>query len=96
MAPLDVVQAEAEAATRRQALAQAEATAQTAELTLKRLIVNGTDDPLWRAQHHAGRSPDVPRPSRSTSKRAVRKAPREADATSSSRAQDRSRATTSR
>ncbi|MBI2189358.1 MAG: TolC family protein [Acidobacteria bacterium] len=49
MAPLDVVQAEAEAATRRQALAQAEATWRTAELALKRLIVSGTDDPLWRA-----------------------------------------------
>ena len=50
MAPLDVVQAEAEAATRRQALAQAEATMQTAELTLKRLIVNGTEDELWRSK----------------------------------------------
>jgi len=49
MAPLDVVQAQAEAATRRQAVAQAEATWRTAELGLKRLIVNGTDDPLWRA-----------------------------------------------
>jgi outer membrane protein TolC len=49
MAPLDIVQAEAEAATRRQALAQAEATWRTAELSLKRLIVNGTDDPLWHA-----------------------------------------------
>jgi outer membrane protein TolC len=49
MAPLDVVQAEAEAATRRQALAQAEATMQTAELALKRLIVGGTEDPMWRA-----------------------------------------------
>jgi outer membrane protein TolC len=49
MAPLDVVQAQAEAATRRQAVAQAEATWRTAELSLKRLIVNGTDDPLWRA-----------------------------------------------
>ncbi len=49
MAPLDVVQAQAEAATRRQALAQAEATWRTSELALKRLIVNGTDDPLWRA-----------------------------------------------
>jgi outer membrane protein TolC len=49
MAPLDVVQSEAEAATRRQALAQAEAAKSTAELSLKRLIVNGTDDPLWRA-----------------------------------------------
>ncbi len=50
MAPLDVVQAEAEAATRRQGLAQAEATLGTSELTLKRLIVSGTDDPLWRAR----------------------------------------------
>jgi outer membrane protein len=49
MAPLDVVQAEAEAATRNQALAQAEATMRTAELSLKRLIVNGTEDPLWRS-----------------------------------------------
>ncbi|HET9359437.1 MAG TPA: TolC family protein [Vicinamibacterales bacterium] len=50
MAPLDVVQAEAEAATRRQTLAQAEATMQTAEIALKRLIVNGTEDDLWRAK----------------------------------------------
>lgn len=50
MAPLDVVQAEAEAATRRQGLAQAEATMQTAEITLKRLIVSGTEDELWRAK----------------------------------------------
>jgi outer membrane protein TolC len=49
MAPLDVVQSEAEAATRRQALAQAEAAKSTAELSLKRLIVSGTDDPLWRS-----------------------------------------------
>jgi outer membrane protein len=49
MAPLDVVQAQAEVATRRQAVAQAEATWRTAELALKRLIVNGTDDPLWRS-----------------------------------------------
>jgi outer membrane protein TolC len=50
MAPLDIVQAEAEAATRRGALTQAEATMQTAELVLKRLIVSGTDDPVWRAR----------------------------------------------
>lgn len=49
MAPLDVVQAEAEVATRRQTVAQAEASWRTSELALKRLIVNGTDDPLWRA-----------------------------------------------
>ncbi|MFA5911116.1 MAG: TolC family protein [Vicinamibacterales bacterium] len=48
LAPLDIVQAQAEAATRRQNLAAAEAAAQTAELTLKRYLVSGTDDPLWR------------------------------------------------
>lgn len=48
LAPLDIVQAQAEAATRRQNLAAAEATAQTAELALKRYLVSGTDDPLWR------------------------------------------------
>ena len=48
LAPLDIVQAQAEAATRRQNLAAAEATLQTAELALKRYIVSGTDDPMWR------------------------------------------------
>jgi outer membrane protein TolC len=50
LAPLDVVQAQAEEATRRQALAQAEAQSRTAELALKRLIVSGTDDPLWNSE----------------------------------------------
>jgi outer membrane protein len=50
MAPIDVVEAEAEAASRRQVLAQVEATAQTTELALKRLIVEGTQDPLWSAR----------------------------------------------
>jgi outer membrane protein TolC len=49
LAPLDVVQAEAEEATRRQALVQAQGTQRTAELVLKRLIVNGADDPYWTA-----------------------------------------------
>jgi outer membrane protein TolC len=48
LAPLDIVQAQAEAATRRQNLATAEAAASTAELALKRYLVSGTDDPLWR------------------------------------------------
>ena len=48
LAPLDIVQAQAEAATRRQNLAAAEAAASTAELALKRYIVSGTDDPLWQ------------------------------------------------
>jgi outer membrane protein TolC len=47
LAPLDVVQAQAEAANRRQFVAQADAQWRTA--ALKRLIVNGTDDPLWSA-----------------------------------------------
>ena len=49
LAPLDVVQAQAEEATRLQAVAQAEAQQRTSELALKRLIVSGTDDPLWNA-----------------------------------------------
>jgi len=47
MAPIDIVQAQAEEATRRQTLAQARATHRTAELVLKRLIVSGTEDALW-------------------------------------------------
>lgn len=50
MAPIDVVEAQAEAAARRQVLAQVEATAQITELALKRLIVEGTQDPLWGAR----------------------------------------------
>jgi outer membrane protein TolC len=49
LAPLDVVQAQAEQATRRQAVATTQAAVRTAELALKRLIVNGTDDPFWVA-----------------------------------------------
>jgi len=49
MAPIDVVQAQSEQATRRQALVAAESTRRTAELTLKRLIVAGTADPNWTA-----------------------------------------------
>ncbi len=49
LAPLDVVQAQAEQANRRQAVAQTTAATRTAELALKRLIVTGTEDPLWVA-----------------------------------------------
>jgi outer membrane protein TolC len=49
MAPIDVVQAQAEEAVRRQTVVQASATRRTAELALKRLIVSGTEDPLWTA-----------------------------------------------
>ncbi len=47
MAPIDVVQAQSQAATQRQNLATAEGTRRTNELTLKRLIVGGTQDPNW-------------------------------------------------
>jgi outer membrane protein TolC len=49
LAPLDVVQAQAEEANRRGIVTQTEAARRTAELALKRLIVNGTDDPFWTA-----------------------------------------------
>ncbi len=49
LAPIDIVQAQSEAASRRQALAQAEQSLATAELVLKQLIVNGTDDEYWTA-----------------------------------------------
>jgi outer membrane protein TolC len=47
LAPIDITSAQAEAASRRLTLVQAQATVRTAELALKRLIVSGTDDPLW-------------------------------------------------
>ncbi len=49
MAPIDIVQAQAEEANRRQQLVTAQATLRNNELALKRLIVGGTDDELWRA-----------------------------------------------
>ena len=49
MAPIDVVQAQAQAATQRQNLVVAQGTLRTSELALKRLIVGGTEDPLWNA-----------------------------------------------
>jgi len=63
MAPIDIVQAQAQAATQRQNLATAEGTRRTSELTLKRLIVNGTQDPNWNAAIEATERPDfVPMP----------------------------------
>jgi outer membrane protein TolC len=49
MAPIDVVQAQAEQATRRQSLVTAQNNRRTVELVLKRLIVAGTEDPNWVA-----------------------------------------------
>ena len=50
MAPIDIVQSESEAAGRRQALAQAEQTLQTAQLALKSLIVGSIEDDVWQAE----------------------------------------------
>lgn len=49
LAPIDIVQAQAEEANRRQQLVTAESTLRNNELALKRLIVSGTEDELWRA-----------------------------------------------
>lgn len=49
LAPIDIVQAQSEAAQRRQAVAEAEQNLRTAELLLKQLIVGGTDDEVWDA-----------------------------------------------
>ena len=49
MAPIDVVQAQAQAATAVQNLVAAQASMRTSELALKRLIVNGTQDANWNA-----------------------------------------------
>ena len=50
LAPIDIIQAQAEAATRRQTLTQSEGTRRTTELALKRLIVASTDDPIWKSR----------------------------------------------
>jgi outer membrane protein TolC len=47
LAPIDVVSSQSQAASSRVALVTAQGTARTAEIALKRLIVSGTNDPLW-------------------------------------------------
>jgi outer membrane protein len=58
MAPIDVVQAQSEQATRRQALVTAQSTMRTTELALKRLIVSGTQDPNWAVRIDPTDRPD--------------------------------------
>ena len=63
MAPIDVIQAQSQAATQRQNLATAEGTRRTTELALKRLIVGGTQDPNWNAAIDPVDRPDfAPKP----------------------------------
>jgi outer membrane protein TolC len=58
MAPIDVVQAQSQAATARQNLVAAQSAMHTAELALKRLIVNGTQDPNWNVELNPTDRPD--------------------------------------
>lgn len=63
LAPIDVVTAQAEQATRRQTLVLSQATVRTSELALKRLIVSGTDDPLWTSSiNPVDRPSTIPEP----------------------------------
>ena len=63
MAPLDVVTAETQAATARQALVDAQATQRNDEIALKQFIVTGTSDPNWNAHIDAVDHPDfAPQP----------------------------------
>ncbi len=73
MAPIDVVQAQSEQATRRQTLVAARATQRTTELALKRLIVDGTQDSNWNAELNPTDRPDF-RPEPVDIEAAVRRA----------------------
>jgi outer membrane protein len=73
MAPIDVVQAQAQSASALQNLVVAQATMRTTELALKRLIVNGTQDPNWNATIDPVDRPDF-RPEQVDVDAAIRKA----------------------
>jgi outer membrane protein TolC len=63
MAPIDVVQAQSQAATQQQNLVAAQGSMRTAELALKRLIVGGQQDPNWNLRLNPVDRPDfVPEP----------------------------------
>jgi outer membrane protein len=73
MAPIDVVQAQSEQATRSQTLVTAESTKRTTELALKRLIVSGTDDANWSSALDPTDRPDF-RPAEIDIEAAIRRA----------------------
>jgi outer membrane protein TolC len=58
MAPIDVVQAQSQAATQQQLLVTAQGAMRTAELALKRLIVGGTQDQNWNVRLDPTDRPD--------------------------------------
>lgn len=62
LAPIDVVQAQSEAAARRQSLALAVRTLRANDLALKQLIVGGTADELWGAELNLTDQPQIEAP----------------------------------
>ena len=62
LAPIDVVQAQSEAAARRQSLALAIRTLRANELALKQLVVGGTSDELWAAELNPTDQPQIEAP----------------------------------
>ncbi len=73
MAPIDVVQAQSQAATQQQNLVTAQGAMRTAELALKRLIVAGTQDQNWNVRLDPVDHPDF-RPEPVDVEAAVRRA----------------------
>ena len=73
MAPIDVVQAQSQAATQQQNLVTAQGAMRTAELSLKRLIVAGATDSNWNVQLNPVDRPDF-RPEPIDLESAVRRA----------------------
>jgi outer membrane protein len=73
MAPIDVVQAQSQAATQQQNLVTAQGAMRTAELALKRLIVGGQQDQNWNVRLNPVDRPDF-RPEAIDLEAAVRRA----------------------
>jgi outer membrane protein len=73
MAPIDVVQAQSQAATQQQNLVAAQGAMRTAELALKRLIVGGQQDQNWSVRLNPVDRPDF-RPETIDLEAAVRRA----------------------
>ncbi len=62
LAPIDIVEAQSQAATVRQQLAAAQQVLRSNELSLKRLIVSGTQDELWTAELNPVDQPQLSQP----------------------------------
>ena len=62
LAPIDIVEAQSQAATVRQQLAAAQQVLRSNELSLKRLIVSGTQDELWTVELNPVDQPQLSQP----------------------------------